>query len=484
MLVASREVVAPRLAIPAKLLDLQAIRAERARRSLREFIQQAWQVLEPDTPYQHNWHIDAKAEHLEAVTNGQIRKLIINEPPGHMKSLSVCVFWVCWQWIDRPYWRYLCASYAGHLSTRDSEKCKFLIQSEWYQRHFGSRYSLTTQNKDELKNDKLGFRLATSIGGVGTGERVHTAINDDLIRANDALSEAMRKQAIAHLQAMSTRAVDPKTYSQVLIQQRVHEGDPTGWAREQGGWEELILPAEFVSGKRAATSIGWKDPRTEDGELLWPEKYGHPEIEEIKIGLGSYGASAQLQQDPMPGDGGLFKPDCITIIEALPVGLRMARGWDLAATEEFESSQADWTVGFKIGQDAVGRLYICDVKRFRGSPMAVENAILQTAAMDGHDVPISGPQDPGQAGKAQAAHFIRMLAGYDVEFTPETGSKVTRASPFAAQVEAGNVYMLRADWNKLFLDETRVFPFGKWDDQVDAGSRALARLTSAKRWVF
>lgn len=466
------------------LATLEQVRAEKARRKLSEFIRQAWSVLEPETPYKHNWHVDAIAEHLEAVSRGDIRKLLINVPPGHMKSLSVCVFWPAWMWIDNPHYRWLFASYSSHLSERDSNKMRLLIQSDWYQRNFGHRYSLEKQTERYLSTDKLGFRVATSVGGVGTGERVHIVVNDDLIRANDAQSEAMRVQALAHMRAMSTRGVDPETFAQVLIMQRVHEDDPAGWAIEQGGWDQLVLPAEYDPARRCATSIGFVDPRTEADALLWPGMFGPQEIKELKTSLGSYEAAAQLQQLPAPLEGGLIKPDAIHFVDALPVGMRLARGWDLAATTEIENKRADWTAGALLGRDEMGRIFICDMRRFRGTPLEVEQALATCAALDGTDTAVSGPQDPGQAGKAQAASFIKQLAGYDVEFTPETGSKATRAKAFAAQVEAGNVFMLRADWNAVLIDEMRMFPNGRHDDQVDAISRAFHCLIFGSQWAF
>ncbi len=463
----------------AALPDLEAIRAEKARRRLSEFIRQAWRILEPETPYRHGWHVDAIAEHLEAVSRGEIRKLLINVPPGHMKSLSVCVFWPAWHWIRQPHYRWLFASYSAHLSVRDGNRMRMLVESEWFQRHFGERFALTKATEPYIANDRQGFRVNTSVGGVGTGERVHCVVNDDLVRANDADSDAARATALKHMRAMSTRGVDPETFAQVLIMQRVHEDDPAGWAIEQGGWEQLILPAEYEPGRRCVTSIGFEDPRTEPGELLWPEMFGPEEIEAIKTALGSYEAAAQLQQSPAPAGGGLFKTEKIGTIDVLPPGVRFVRGWDLAATEVKAGKKPDWTVGLKIGEMPDGRFVIADVKRFRGSPLDVEKALKATAEEDGRSVPISGPQDPGQAGKAQAEHLVRLLAGWDAEFTPESGAKPVRAKALAAQVEAGNVVLLRAPWNKELKDELSVFPNGSFDDQADAASRAFNKLKGA-----
>src|SRR5215475_4401056 len=106
---------------------------ELAGRSLSEFVRQAWVVVEPATPFVPGWHIDAIIEHLEAVSRGKIRNLLINVPPRHMKSLLVSVFWPAWEWISWPARRWLYSSYAASLSMRDSVKCRRLIESPWYQ---------------------------------------------------------------------------------------------------------------------------------------------------------------------------------------------------------------------------------------------------------------------------------------------------------------------------------------------------------------
>jgi len=133
-----------KVCLSAPEIELRSLRAEKARRLLHEFVVQAWPVLEPATPFLNGIHVEAICEHLQAVTEGRIRHLIINLPPGHAKSLLTAVFWPAWVWIDRPQIRWLFASYSAHLSVRDSLRCRRLIESDWYQQNWGDRYQLTT----------------------------------------------------------------------------------------------------------------------------------------------------------------------------------------------------------------------------------------------------------------------------------------------------------------------------------------------------
>jgi hypothetical protein len=148
-------------------LTLEQVRAEKYRRSLREFTKAAWPTIEPGVEFKNNWHIDAVSDHLQAVVEGDIKRLIINVPPRHMKSLSVAVLLPAWTWATQPSKKFLYASYASSLSIRDSTKCRRLIDSPWYRTHFGGKFRLTDdQNqKQRFENDKTGYRIATSQSG-------------------------------------------------------------------------------------------------------------------------------------------------------------------------------------------------------------------------------------------------------------------------------------------------------------------------------
>ena len=243
----------------------------------------------------------------------------------------------------------------------------------------------------------------------------------------------------------------------ILIMQRLHESDLAGWLLDGGNgekWEHVCLPA-----------------LQEDGTALWPEKHNIEDLRRMET-ASPYTFAGQYQQHPAPAEGGLFKPDNIQTIDAIPSGsIKWIRGWDLAST-----TNGDWTAGAKIGKTSDGKFVIADMVRIRTGPDERDAAINNTASKDGRETRISLPQDPGQAGKTQVLYLTRGLAGYNVHSSPESGDKVTRAEPFAAQINVGNVMMLRGSWNDAVIDEMRMFPNGAYDDQVDALSRAFAEL--------
>src|SRR3984893_3825149 len=190
------------------------IDAELASRSLGEFVRQAWPVVEPSTAFVPGWHIDAIIEHLEAVTRGQIRNLLINVPPRHMKSLLVSVFWPAWEWIAHPERRWLYSSYAASLSIRDSVQCRRLIESPWYRSRWGHIFSLTGDQNAKMRfdNNRSGYRLSTSVGGSVTGEGGDRIVCDDPHKVDEVHSDTVRKAATEWWDvAMSTRANDRKS---------------------------------------------------------------------------------------------------------------------------------------------------------------------------------------------------------------------------------------------------------------------------------
>lgn len=450
---------------------------ERCERSVVRFTQQGWRYIDP-TPYTHGWHIDAIAEHLEAVCRGELRRLLINIPPRHMKSLLCGVSWPAWVWAQdaerrkRDGWvhagpgvRFVNVSYAQELATRDLVKSRRVIQSPWYQERWGDRFQFSgDQNrKTRVENTANGHRIAISADGSNTGEGGDIIIIDDPHNAKEAESDVVRKGVLTWFdEVMPSRLNDQRTGAFVIIMQRVHEEDLSGHLlAKDAGYTHLCLP---VRRDDSLPTIWKRDPRAENG-ILWPERFTEESLVQLEADMGAYAFAGQYGQRPTPREGGMFKVDKIHIIDTTPDCFAWVRAWDLAGSE----GSGDATAGVLIGRHANG-YHIEHVEHFRKGPKGVKDRIKETAERDTRAVPIRLPQDPAQAGKAQALDFYVHLDGWPVTILPMNGDKETRAKPFASQVEGERVTLKRGTWNKPFLDELRNFPLGKHDDMVDAAS--------------
>lgn len=458
------------------------------RESFYEFVKRCWHVIEPVRDFTEGWAVKAICDQLQAVTEGKIKRLIINVPPGCTKSLTTSVLWAAWEWGPRGLDsnRFINAAYEKGLATRDLVRSRDLITSTWFQERWPLELKADMAQKTYYENKSTGFRLATSVGGALTGYRGDRVVVDDPHDVRRAESDVLREEALRWwTEVVPSRLNDAQNSAIVLIMQRLHTSDLSGHSLrhiEDEGWAHLCLPMRFESDRRCTIpETGFSDPRTIDGELLWDERFPEEAVSRMEATLssrgGSYAVAGQLQQRPVSREGGLFKLSNVQVTSDPPPQRPVCRvrGWDLAATNK---KGADYTVGLKMSVDQSGRIYIEDICRLRGSPHEVESAIKRCALMDGLDTVAFLPQDPGQAGKAQKAALATLLQGFDVKFSPESGDKVTRAIPFAAQWEAGNVVMREAPWNEQFIAELSQFPLGDHDDQIDACSRAYSYIVS------
>lgn len=282
-------------------------------------------------------------------------------------------------------------------------------------------------------------------------------IIDDPHKADEARSETMRNNVIDWFQNTLESRKNSRDTPIILIMQRLHERDLSGWLLDGGNgeeWEHVCLEA-----------------LREDGTALWPDKHTVADLERMQI-ASPYNFAGQYQQRPSPAAGGLFKPANIEVVDAIPAGhITWVRGWDFGAT-----TKGDYSSGAKLGRLPDGRFIIGDMERMRAGPDERDTALKNTAARDGAAVTVSIPQDPGQAGKTQITYLTRQLSGFRVKTSPESGDKITRAEPFAAQVNTGNVLMVRGAWNDALVNEMRLFPNGQFDDQIDSLSRAFSEL--------
>ncbi len=514
-----------------------------AEQSLLDFIKQAWHVLEPATIFRPNFHIDAICDHLEAVSRGEIRRLLVNIPPRCMKSLAISVAWQVWEWVQ-TFWddegneiilpgrgahsRWLFASYAQVLSTRDTLKARRIIQSAWFQQRWGHLFNLAgDQNaKTRFENTKQGYRIATSVDSYATGDGGDIIVIDDPHNVHEAESELKREGAVIWLaESMSTRFNDQKTGRQVIVMQRVHERDCSGYVlSEELGYDHLCLPMRYEPSRLVEwrhdgspnedftppTSLGFVDPRSEEGELLWPSHLDQQVVDDLEHILGPYAVAGQLQQRPTPRGGGMFKRKDLRFVLDLPeVRMRWVRSWDLAGTDPEKQknlTDPDWSVGVLIGatMEKDPDIYICDVERCREDPGERDAIMIQVGMEDKALVgvlPVWIEQEPGQSGKSQILHFRSLFAEIGLVVNPpriepmpntpgakkrikETGTaqgnKVQRAEPLATRASRGKVYILQAEWTRVYVDELTKFPMAAHDDQVDATSQGDMRLMDNK----
>ena len=461
----------------------------------------AWHVIEPATPYIHGPHIDAIAEHLEAVTHGQIRNLLINLPPRHMKSLTVSVFWPVWEWIANPGRRWLFASYAASLSIRDALRSRRLIESPWFQERWGDRFQLTTDQNQKMRyeNDKSGLRIALGVGGAATGEGGDRIVVDDPHNVTERESEAIRRGTLEWWdQTMSTRLNDSKTGAKVIVMQRIHEKDLSGHVLEQGGYEHLCLPAEYESARRCITyvaGIEWTDQRTTHGQLLWPERFSQSEISDFKLRLGPSGYAGQFQQRPVPDGGARFRSEWFRYFTSSGIG----------ETEEFIAASV-YRLHKPDGSESLVRAAECDrfaVMDPAGAEPEQNNRPCYTVIQvwditPAHEMILvhqyrAQVQTPDGAEAAQkiAREFnVNYIAiekdglglgivqtvkrnGVTVKPIKARGSKEARSEIAEIRMAAGMIYFPReAPWLFDLEQELLHFPRGEYCDQVDALSHA------------
>ncbi|KUE88895.1 terminase [Cupriavidus necator] len=402
-------------------------------------------------------------EALTRVFRGECRRLIINMAPRYSKTELAVPNFVSWAMGQFPDAEFIHTSYGAKLAAKNSLATREMLSHPAYQEIFpAAMLDPSSSARDDWKTTAGGVLYATGssgpITGFGAGKQRDgfggAIIIDDPHKPDEAESETVREGVIEWFQnTLESRTNTPDTPI-ILIMQRLHERDLAGWLLNGGNgetWEHVCIPA-----------------RNEDGTPLWPEKHTAADLARMEE-ANPYVFAGQYMQSPAPRDGGVFKPSRIEIVDALPADLELVRGWDLAATK----GAGDWTVGGKLGRSRDGIIWIADIQRERGGPDDVERLLVNTSKADGPRVMQSIPQDPGQAGKAQASYLAKKLIGTAFTFSTESGDKATRAAPFAAQVNVGNVKMLKAPWNDALIGEMRMFPNGAFDDQIDGLSRAF-----------
>lgn len=501
---------------PAALLRM--VEKRKCELSLAEFVKHAWRVIEPGQPYVHGWHIDFICAHLEAITNEEVldsgelyNRLLVNVPPGTMKSLLIGVFWPAWEWGPRnmPHMRYVCAAHSQDLAIRDGLRMRRLVQSDWYQGHWGDRVVLTgDQNqKTKFENTATGFRQATAAGSI-TGARGDRVIIDDPHSVDGANSDQQRQSTLTwFLEAVPTRVNNPDRSAIVVVMQRLHEEDVSGVILSRDlGYDHIMLPMRYDPARAYPTKLGYADPREEDGELLFPDRFPLDVVERDEKAMGPYATAGQFQQQPEPRGGGIIKDHWWQLwskSEYPPIEFIVA-SLDTAYTTKAENDFSALTVwGVFSGSndtqstrsvDRYGRtvevrtayqsealgptpkvmlMYAWQVKlelhelaekvASTCSRMRVDRLLIENKAA-GHSV----------------AQEIRRLFGnedFAVQmYDPKTLDKTARLYSVQHIFAEGMVYAPDKDWAEQVIRQCSVFPKGKNDDLVDTVSMSLNHM--------
>ena len=465
-------------AIDPSLIDFDEAERILCARSFAYFIKRAWPQIIPDK-LRWNWHMDAMAEHMQALATGGItsNRLLINVPPGASKSTVVGVMYPAWLWGPgrQPWHKYIGAAHEQGLAVRDSRMTRELVKSEWYQRLWPIGFKSDQNEKLYFENAAFGFRQACAISGF-TGRRGHTVGIDDPLSVEKGHSEKDRETALRVMsETIPTRLVDPATSSIVIVMQRLHEKDPSGYVLSSNlGYEHLCIPMEYDPARARTTCIGWEDPRQEAGELMFPERFPRDVVEGYKAALGEYGYAGQMQQRPNPAGGGIFKDEWWQMADIAP-----AIEWRAiyADTAQKTGQQNDYSV-FECWGKTAGKAVLLDLIRGKWeAPELLEQGRAFWAkhkAAQGQGI----LRKMAVEDKVSGTGLIQTLKreGIPVTAIQRDRDKITRAHDAAPSVQAGNVLLIRGAWLSDFLGEASGFPNAAHDDMLDPMMDAVADM--------
>ncbi|MBL0319815.1 MAG: phage terminase large subunit [Alphaproteobacteria bacterium] len=442
------------------------------RQDLSSFIAKSFHTLNPGIEYQPNWHIDLIAAYLEAVTQGEIKRLIINMPPRALKSVTVTVSWPAWLLGRNPATRIIAASYSQALSTKHSVDCRALIQSPWYRQLFpDTQLSKTHNQKQKFMTSQHGFRFATSVGGTATGEGADILIIDDPLSAAQAQSATRRMRAIEWFeQTFMSRLNDKSKGAVVMVMQRLHPDDLTGYLlqKPEHPWTVLSLPA--ICPYTHSIQQGRVSRLWQEGELLQSTRESKAILDRLCAEMGSYVFSAQYLQKPLVSEGGMVDAKWFVyrsqeLIDALEFDA-VVQSWDTA----IKAVQVnDYSVCMTWGICDLG-LVLLDVARFQLEYPELKRTCLLLA---GKWKPVALLIEDTASGQSLLQDIRRETQLACVGIRPK-GDKISRLAAVTPIIEAGRVvFPKNAPWLHTLEQELLAFPHAKHDDQVDALSQFL-----------
>lgn len=427
------------------------------------FTRKVFETINPNTPYIHNWHIDYLAS---LIANPDNKKLIINIPPRSMKSTLISIAYPAWLLARNPSQTIICASYADSLAKKHSIECRQIIQSDWYRACFPHVVLSDTSNTVKVyTTTRQGFRHATSTGGTLTGLGADIIICDDILNAVDAQSETYRQSSNTWFeQSLQTRLNNKLDGRIIVVGQRLHADDITGFLINKGGWQVLKLPAEFNEGN----SFTWQNPLSQDieckainaGDALNPREPKHLLVR-LQKDLGSYAYASQYLQEPVPIGGGIVKKEWFRRYIHLPQGMQIYQSWDTAIkTGELNDYSVCLTWGVLDNE-----YYLIDCFKERlVYPDLIKKAKDLQMQYDAKKILIED-----KASGQQLIQDLRRSTTLPIVPVNVDKDKMVRLSQCSNHIEAGRVSLpVSAFWLNEYEQELTSFPFSKNDDTVDA----------------
>ena len=450
---------------------------QKCEEDLLHYTSKAWKQVESNE-FINSWHVGAICHHLQAVSQGHIKKLLINIPPATGKSSVTGVAWPTWEWGHDPTIRRISTSYDNKLTKRDVVKCRKIYQSQWWRQNWGSRFNLVADGKEYLENDLGGYHLASSIAGHITGEHPDRITIDDPIDRGKSERQVARQEVMDWYDlTLATRGMS-RGVRTVLIMQRLHQKDLSGhiMEHEYNDWTVIVLPMWYERNRMKTTVIGWNDPRTIPGQLLCPELIDVNNARSLKKKLREYGTAGQLQQRPVPRGGGMVKELALRANMVEPESVpsrvsRRARAWDVGA-----SFDGDFTAGVRISESG-GHYYLEDIELGQWETEERDAKMVSTAEQDTRSVTIGVPKDPAAAGKSQAKYWVKMLKKYSVRMMDvKNKTKVSRFEQFATDANNGLIHIVKTPKMMEIVDDVifqfTTFPNAEHDDICDAAGDA------------
>jgi predicted phage terminase large subunit-like protein len=455
------------------------------RADLYSFIERAFYELNPETAYVPAWHIELIAAKLEACARGDIRRLIINLPPRHLKSHCISIAFVAWYLGHYAARHVICASYGKDLAEKLARDCRSLMQSAWYQAAFATRLSPVRQAVDDFMTTELGTRLATSVGGVLTGRGADLIVIDDPLKPDEALSESQRKAVNSwYDNSLLSRLNDKNKGCIIVTMQRLHQDDLVGHVLEQEGWDVLSLPAiaEEPQSFVFHSALGKRIVHRRIDEPLHAGRESLAILENIRRTIGEYNFASQYQQSPIAQGGAIIKAKWLLTCEPAdwPTSFtRIVQSWDTAnKATEFSDFSVCTTWGVKDK-----RFYLLDVVRKRLEFPDLKKAVIaQRERWNANKVLIED--------KASGTQLIQELKREGVPniepYMPLPNmDKQMRLHAQSTAFESGQVLLPKyATWLDDYTRELLGFPGSKHDDQVDSTTQALHYLRKQRPSLY